>query len=371
MVSFKNVKWYYYLLWILAALAGVYIGTPRSRADLIDLPPEQRQHNDSGVDCVHCAITNLLRIAGRHQEADEFWKRFGRTGTDDPSGLARKLDSMGIGYWQGKGSKEILLQAVKDGRGAAVGLNGNHMVNVVGGDDETVVLMGNMNIDRNKTQTWPEFLREFDGWTVILTGDRKPSKPAESPQAESKVKPTDWPYCCVADIQCGNSGGSATLVGINGTIGIAATAAHVVENGDSVSLRFPDGYKCKGSVIGRDTKRDLAAIRLTVKEGMVTPRGIRAARESDKTVLAVGFPFYSEAGIPHWTTGPYLNYSGFDVHFKARPYIHSGFSGGMLISMDGYYLGSTNGYGDDYSYAASGEAMTRFLSRWVKVEEQP
>lgn len=188
------------------------------------------------------------------------------------------------------------------------------------------------------------------------------------PVAEAGTKPTDWPYCCVADIQCGNAGGSGTLIGVANTIGIVATAAHVVEGGNRVSIRFPDGYKCQGAVIGRDSQLDLAAIRLPVKSGMRTTRGIRAADARDKTVLAVGYPFYCQPGIPHWTKGAYLGYSDSDVHFAAHPFLHSGFSGGMLIGTDGYYLGSTNGYGDDYSYAASGKAMVRFFSRWVKVE---
>lgn len=179
------------------------------------------------------------------------------------------------------------------------------------------------------------------------------------------VEPTDWPYCCVCDVQCGHSGGSATLLGIKDGTGIAGTAAHVVEEGNSVTLKFTNGYKCNGRVIGRNASLDLAAISLPVKEGMTTPRGIRAAQPDDKILLAVGFPFYCEPSIPHWTQGKYLGYSGSDVHFAAKPFLHSGFSGGMLITRDGYYVGSTNGYGTDYSYAASGKSMVQFFSRWV------
>ncbi len=342
------------------------------RADVIDLPPDQRQHNDSGSDCVHASITNLLRIAG-DPKADEFWKRFGNTGEDSPPGLAHKLDSMGIKYTQTThGNKEMLLQSVKDGRGAAVGLHNSHMVNFIGGDDQTVVLAGNMNDGgKNKTETWAKFEAEFDGWVVILAGNRPtaPTAPITENKGDSKVRPTDWPYCCVCDVTCGNAGGSATLLGVVGRIGIAGTAAHVVEGGTSVKMEFPNGYKTSGTVIGRSSKLDLAAIRLTVKEGMTTPRGIRAVVKSDTTVLAVGYPFYADHLKPHWTQGKFMGYEGSDVHFDAHPFIHSGFSGGMLISADGYYLGSTNGYGTNYSFAASGENMVRFFSKWIKQEE--
>lgn len=187
-------------------------------------------------------------------------------------------------------------------------------------------------------------------------------------RTEPVAKPSDWPYCCVADIQCGDSGGSATLLGIVGTRGIAGTAAHVVENGNTVTLVFPSGYKCRGQVIGRNSDLDLAAISLPVQPGMSTPRGIRAAKSSDKVLLAIGYPWYGQ-GKEHWTKGRNLGYAGSDIHFDAHPYIHSGFSGGCLLTEDGWYVGSTNGFGQGYSYAAAGPSMVRFFSRWVKVSE--
>lgn len=187
-------------------------------------------------------------------------------------------------------------------------------------------------------------------------------------RTEPVVKPTDWPWCAVCDVACGNAGGSATLIGIAGKRGIAATAAHVVEQGNTVRLTFPGGYKCTGRVVGRNSQLDLAAIDLPIQEGMSTPRGVRAAKPSDKMLLAIGYPYYCK-GCPHFTKGRNLGYTGTDIHFEAHPYIHSGFSGGCLLSEDGYYVGATNGYGEGYSYAASGQSMVRFFSKWVKVSE--
>lgn len=187
-------------------------------------------------------------------------------------------------------------------------------------------------------------------------------------RTEPVAKPTDWPYCCVCDIQCGNAGGSATLLGVVGKRGIAGTAAHVVEQGNTVRLTFPCGYSCTGRVVGRNNQLDLAAIDLPIQPGMNTPRGVRAAKSTDKMLLAIGYPYYCK-GCPHFTKGLNLGYEGTDVHFDAHPFIHSGFSGGCLLSEDGWYLGSTNGYGTNYCYAAGGPAMVRFFSRWVKVSE--
>lgn len=195
-----------------------------------------------------------------------------------------------------------------------------------------------------------------------------PVQPQRTKTADTEpVKATDWPFASVADIKCGDAGGSACLVALfsGGKEGLCISAAHVCENSTKAQLTFPDGYTCTGRVIALDQQNDLAAIRIPVKEGMTTPRCVRAAKLSDGVVTAVGYPFYSE-GESHWTQGKVIGYSNSDVKFSARPFVHSGFSGGALFSEDGAYLGSTNGYGTDYSYAASGPALEKFCKRWMK-----
>jgi hypothetical protein len=148
----------------------------RTGGILIDLDPKYRQFNDSGSDCVHCSIANLLRINGQWKLADEFWQRYGHTGADTAQGLAPKLDSMGIRYQQTtRADKQFITDVITSGRGVAVGVHGQHMLNVVGCDDQTVTLMGNMNgVGQNKTEPWSEFLAEFDGWAVVILSGSPP-----------------------------------------------------------------------------------------------------------------------------------------------------------------------------------------------------
>jgi S1-C subfamily serine protease len=182
------------------------------------------------------------------------------------------------------------------------------------------------------------------------------------------VEPTDWPYSAVCEITAGTAGGSGTLVAVNKTklTGVVITCAHIFEGSRTPHLTFPSGYKCKGQLLAADHRHDLAAVRIPIKADMQTPRRIRAATKDDGVVLAVGYPWYGD-GL-HWTQGKVLGYSGTDVHFAARPFIHSGFSGGSLFASNGDYLGPTNGYGEQYSYAASGQNLVKFVSRFCKVE---
>lgn len=182
--------------------------------------------------------------------------------------------------------------------------------------------------------------------------------------AHAEPAATDWPYSCVARIQAGNRGGSATLVGMSGTRGLVSSAGHVVGNAKTVKLTFPDGYQCEGRVLDVDRAIDIAAIECQVPATYRTPRRVRAARESDGTLVAVGYPSYSRAK-PCWTSGTFAGYSGNKVMVKMRRPIFSGYSGGMLIAPDGSYCGVTNWAARGETLAASGQAMETFIGRWM------
>lgn len=181
-----------------------------------------------------------------------------------------------------------------------------------------------------------------------------------------------YPYDCCGELFNGNCGGSATLVGVwkDEGKGLCISCGHCFDDGiQRPYIRFGE-KKYPAKVLAVNQRLDLSALLIDRPEGVATVRRVRAAKSSDGILMAVGYPWYARDGRPHYTTGKYLGYSGTDVHFAAKPYLHSGFSGGGLFAPDGSYLGSTNGYGEGYSYAASGPAMVKFVSRWLKVEGQ-
>jgi S1-C subfamily serine protease len=194
-----------------------------------------------------------------------------------------------------------------------------------------------------------------------------------------------WPWDAVCDItnlkkdwdrESGrwiNHGGSGTLVGVSNDTGLILSCAHLWENGGKtaevkfLSIKQP----FRGQVLAVDHQNDLSAISITAPKGIATPKAVRAARPEDGVLVAAGFPFYSKGEL-HWTSGKFLNYSGSDLHFAARPYVHSGFSGGAVFAMDGSLVGVVSGY--DYnagvnrgwSIAPSGQALEKFASRFMK-----
>jgi S1-C subfamily serine protease len=188
------------------------------------------------------------------------------------------------------------------------------------------------------------------------------------PSMACAATPKDWPYSCTADLQNGSSGGSATLIGVTKDgKGLVISCHHVFEDGvHKPTLKFPSGYKCRARVLGFDRRNDLSALSIKAPKDAYTPICVRPARKSDGYLTAVGYPFYCN-GKPHWIKGKYIGYSGSDVHIRC--FVHSGFSGGSLYADDGAFVGVVCGYGDDYSYAPSGPALVKFVSRFMEVEK--
>ncbi|MGH6817222.1 MAG: Do family serine endopeptidase [Methylovirgula sp.] len=125
--------------------------------------------------------------------------------------------------------------------------------------------------------------------------------------------------------------------------GIIVTNNHVIADSDDVTVIFTDGTKLRAQVIGKDTKVDVAVLKVK------PDKPLKAVKfgDSDKMrvgdwVIAVGNPFglggSVTAGIVSARnrdidSGPYDNYIQTDAA------INKGNSGGPLFNMDGEVIG--------------------------------
>jgi len=137
-----------------------------------------------------------------------------------------------------------------------------------------------------------------------------------------------------------NSLGSGFVVDASG---IVITNNHVIADANEVTVIFTDGQKLKAEIVGKDTKIDVAVLRVK------PDKPLRAVKfgDSDKArvgdwVMAVGNPFglggSVTAGIVsarnrNIDSGPYDNYIQTDAS------INKGNSGGPLFNMDGEVIG--------------------------------
>ncbi len=126
--------------------------------------------------------------------------------------------------------------------------------------------------------------------------------------------------------------------------GLIVTNAHVVESAGQIQVRLADGRRFPAAVIGRDTRVDLALLRINGASHLtVLPLGDSNRLRVGELVLALGNPFgleqsvsfgiVSRKGAPLTVASP-----GFDF-IQTDAAINPGNSGGPLVNMSGEVIG--------------------------------
>jgi S1-C subfamily serine protease len=140
---------------------------------------------------------------------------------------------------------------------------------------------------------------------------------------------------------------------------LVLTANHVVERDEDVSIMQPDGTEAAAAVVGRDSRTDLAVLRLATS-GLATARKAASPARVGQIALALGRPtsggiqaslgVVSAIGSPDFHGGMPENF----IRTDAIPY--PGFSGGPLINAAGEVLGvNTSGLARGVSLAIPAE----------------
>ena len=125
--------------------------------------------------------------------------------------------------------------------------------------------------------------------------------------------------------------------------GIVITNNHVIEGANDITVILTDGTKLKAEVVGKDSKVDVAVLKVTPTHPLKSvPFGDSDAMRVGDAVMAVGNPFglggTVTAGIVsarnrNIDSGPYDNYIQTDAS------INKGNSGGPLFDMKGEVIG--------------------------------
>jgi serine protease Do len=125
--------------------------------------------------------------------------------------------------------------------------------------------------------------------------------------------------------------------------GYIVTNNHVIEDSDQITVSLQDGTQLPARVVGRDTKTDLALLKVAPKKPLPTSH----FGDSDKTrigdwVIAIGDPF----GIGSTVTAGIvsarnrnINNGPYDDFIQTDAPINRGNSGGPLFDMDGNVIG--------------------------------
>src|SRR6185295_5127512 len=125
--------------------------------------------------------------------------------------------------------------------------------------------------------------------------------------------------------------------------GYIVTNNHVIEDSDQITVALQDGTQMPAKVVGRDTKTDLALLKVTPKK----PLPATKFGDSDKArvgdwVIAIGDPF----GIGSTVTAGIvsarnrnINAGPYDDFIQTDAPINKGNSGGPLFDTDGNVIG--------------------------------
>jgi serine protease Do len=125
--------------------------------------------------------------------------------------------------------------------------------------------------------------------------------------------------------------------------GIVITNNHVIADADEVFANFNDGTKLKAEIVGRDTKTDIAVLRVKPEKPLVAV----GFGDSDRMrvgdwVMAIGNPFGLGGSLSVGVVSARnrdINAGPYDNFIQTDAAINRGNSGGPLFNMEGQVVG--------------------------------
>jgi S1-C subfamily serine protease len=141
-----------------------------------------------------------------------------------------------------------------------------------------------------------------------------------------------------------DAGGRVAASGVHWKPGVIVTASHLVRRAAEVNIVLPDGNTVRGTVAGRDSTTDLAAVRLDSAATHAT-LPLASAVKVGELVLAVarsgGGELSASAGIVARIGGPWHSWRGGQIDRLLRPDVrlYPGQSGSALVNGRGELLG--------------------------------
>ncbi len=190
------------------------------------------------------------------------------------------------------------------------------------------------------------------GWLIWGGNDgEQPTAPTSAAtQATTETLPhQDEPVAAVAAallptvVQVeGSAGQGSGFVYDQG--GLILTAAHVVGGEQEVQIRFADGDREPGEVVGVDPDSDVAVVRVDRSDLVVAPLALDAEPEVGQTAVALGSPYGLEqtvtAGVISATDRAVTGPDGMvQIAIQTDAPINPGNSGGPLADLRGQVIG--------------------------------
>lgn len=125
--------------------------------------------------------------------------------------------------------------------------------------------------------------------------------------------------------------------------GFIVTNNHVIEGADDIEINFANGSKLKAKLVGKDTKTDLALLKVEPKAPLkAVPFGDSRKMRIGDWVMAIGNPFGLGGSVSVGIVsarGRNINAGPYDNFIQTDAAINRGNSGGPLFNMAGEVIG--------------------------------
>ena len=138
--------------------------------------------------------------------------------------------------------------------------------------------------------------------------------------------------------------------------GHIVTNNHVVDGAEKITVAFHDGTEATATVVGTDSKADIAVIKVDNTTYPPLPKGDSSKLKVGELVMAVGSPFELSqsvtTGIISATERNNVGINEYESFLQTDAPINPGNSGGPLVNMSGEVIGVnsaivTGGRGND------------------------
>ena len=133
--------------------------------------------------------------------------------------------------------------------------------------------------------------------------------------------------------------GSGFIINASGYI---LTNNHVIDKATEIHVKLADGREFTAKVVGRDSKTDLALLKVSATDLPVIPLGASSTLEVGAPVMAIGNPFGLEETVTTGivsATGRVIGEGPYDSFIQTDASINPGNSGGPLIDAQGQAIG--------------------------------
>ncbi len=167
--------------------------------------------------------------------------------------------------------------------------------------------------------------------------------------------------------------GSGVIVSDKGYI---LTNSHVVKGADEIKVVLYDKREFKGTIVGTDSKTDLAVVKIDAKDLPTVAIGSSSALKTGDVVLAIGNPFGLNQtitmGIVSAVGRSHIGLADFEDFIQTDAAINPGNSGGALVNSNGELIGintaifSTSGGYMGIGFAIPSDMATSVMNSIIK-----